>query len=166
MNVMNIYDFLKDDSFSDHGDDPPSDKNNKPMQGLSSDEDNSLENDKSSEKKNYSEKEGDKKRNEVRKQFTKEFNKIIAKFIPPKIVFKGNIQKKKIIKEIHFGDKFISNLTLFKTYILITVASELHFYTNSLNLIYQHKFVDDNEEEVLSLTNYNDETLIMGTTNR
>jgi hypothetical protein len=175
---MNFKDFLKDDSFSDPGDDPPSDKNNKPKKIISSDEDNSL--DKSSEKDNSlendnssgkdkssekEEKEEDKRRNEVRKQFTKEFPKITAKFIPPTINFKGNIQKKEIIEEIDFGDKFVSNLTLFKKYILITVANELHFYTYSLSLIYQHKFVDD-EEEVLSLTNYNDETLIMGTTNR
>ena len=120
---MDFPDFLNNDSFSGSGDDSPSDKKNKQKNLLNSDENNSLENDKSSEKDNSSEndnkssekeeKEGDKKRNEVRKQFTKEFTKIIAKFIPPKINFKGNIQKKKIIEEIKFGDKFVSNLTLF-----------------------------------------------------
>lgn len=39
--------------------------------------------------------EKDTKRNEVRKEFTLEFEKKIAKYIPPKIQFKGNLLKKK-----------------------------------------------------------------------
>ena len=104
---------------------------------------------------------GDIKRNEVRKEFTLEFEKKIAKYIPPKIAFKGNIVKRKIIRELNFGDIFISNLTLFKTYILLTVDSILHFYDETLKLIFDHKFVEPGKE-VLSLNNYNDETLIMG----
>ena len=103
----------------------------------------------------------DSKRNQVRKEFTLEFEKKIAKFIPPKIQFKGDLLKRKIIRELNFGEIFISNLTLFKNYILLTVDSSLHFYDQMLKLIFDHKFVDPGQE-VLSLTNYNDETIIMG----
>ena len=107
----------------------------------------------------------DKRRNEVRKEFTKEFVKKLAKYKPPKIQFKGNVSKRKLIKELDFKDKFVSNLTLFKDYILITVESTLHFYTRDLKLVFQNKFVEENEE-ILSLNPINDETIIFGTYNR
>ena len=107
----------------------------------------------------------DKRRNEVRKEFTKEFVKKLAKYIPSKINFKGNISKRKLIKEIDFNDKFVSNLTLFKNYILITVDSALHFYTRDLILIFKNKFVEG-KEEILSLNPINDETIIFGTYKR
>ena len=41
--------------------------------------------------------EEDKKRNEVRKEFTLEFEKKIAKYIPPKIKFVGDLRKKSLV---------------------------------------------------------------------
>ena len=111
------------------------------------------------------EKSENKRRNEVRKEFTKEFSKKLAKYIPPKINFKGNVSKRKLIKEIDFNDKFVSNLTLFKNYILITVESTLHFYTRDLKLIFENKFVEE-DDEILSLNPINDETIIFGTYKR
>ena len=105
------------------------------------------------------------KRNEVRKEFTKEFQKKSAKYIPPKINFKGDVSKRKLIKQIDFNDKFVSNLTLFKNYILITVESTLHFYTRDLALIFSDKFVGG-KEEILSINPINDETIIFGTVDR
>ena len=77
----------------------------------------------------------DKRRNEVRKEFTLEFEKRIAKYIPPKICFKGNVSKRTLILQKDFGEQFISNLTLFKNYILISVEKEVHFYNKELSLI-------------------------------
>ena len=106
------------------------------------------------------EEESDEKGNEVRKEFTKEFKKKIAKFIPPKIKFKGNLLKRTITKEINFGEIFLSNLILFKKYIVITVENEILFYSDTRQLVFNHKFEN---KEILTLNNYNDETIIMGT---
>ena len=104
------------------------------------------------------------RRNEVRKEFTNEFIKKKAKYIPPKIKFQGNLTKRSILREKDFEGKFVSNLTLFKDYILITVDSELHFYNKMLELVFKHKFTDE-KNEVLSLNPINDETIIMGAYN-
>ena len=132
--------------------------------------DNSLSGSSEPEKKDSDSEKGEKspedvRRNEVRKEFTREFDKKLAKYIPPKIQFKGNLSKKKLIKEKDFNDKFVSNLTLFKNYILITMESALHFYTRDLTLIFDNKFVGAGEE-ILSLNPINDETIIFGTTDR
>ena len=82
----------------------------------------------------------DKRRNEVRKEFTLEFEKRIAKYIPPKIYFKGNVSKRTLILQKDFGEQFISNLILFKNYILISVEKEVHFYNKELSLIFKQKF--------------------------
>ena len=103
----------------------------------------------------------DKRRNEVRKEFITEFKKKIAKYIPPKINFKGNLLNRTIVKEKYFDGKFVSNLTFFKDYILITVESELQFYNKNLELIFRHKFVEE-KNEVLSLNVIDDQTIIMG----
>lgn len=112
---------------------------------------------------------GDSKRNEVRKEFSLDFEKKIAKFIPPKKKFIGDISKKSLVtmKDYtkDFGeDVFIGHLTLFNRFILLTVSSNLHFYNKIFNLIFSHKFVDGKKEEILSLNPYNDETLVIGAT--
>ena len=109
------------------------------------------------------------KRNEVRKEFTLEFEKKIAKYIPPKIKFDGDLRKKSLVTIIDFTkdfgqDVFISNLTLFNRFILLTVSSKLHFYDKTLKLIFTHKFFEDKKEEVLDLNPYNDETIVVGAT--
>ena len=80
---------------------------------------------------NNSKKEEQKRRNEVKKQFTLNFEKKIAKLIPPKLQFKGNVSKRKLIREKVFSG-YISNLHIFKNYIIFTVKSVLYFYTEDL----------------------------------
>lgn len=111
------------------------------------------------------------KRNEVRKEFTLEFEKKIAKYIPPKIKFDGDLRKKSLVTIIDFTkdfgkDVFISNLTLFNRFILLTVSSKLHFYDKTLKLLFTHKFFEDKNEEVLDLNPYNDETIVIGATDK
>ena len=61
------------------------------------------------------------RRNEVKKEFTTKFKKIIAKYIPPKIIFKGNISKRSLITKKFLSSKYgASNLILFGKYILLT----------------------------------------------
>ena len=93
--------------------------------------------------------------------------KKIAKLIPPKLQFKGNISKRKLIKEQVF-EGFVSNLNIFRNYLLLTVDSELRFYKKdiTLTLIFSlEKFVKQNEE-VFSLNLINDETIVIATTDR
>jgi hypothetical protein len=137
---------------------------------MSEDEDNfGLGNGSLSGDENDNSDEGDTKRNEVRKEFTLEFEKKIAKYIPPKIKFDGDLRKKSLVTIIDFTkdfgqDVFISNLTLFNRFILLTVSSKLHFYDKTLKLIFTHKFFEDKKEEVLDLNPYNDETIVVGAT--
>jgi hypothetical protein len=137
---------------------------------MSEDEDNfGLGNGSLSGDENDNSDEGDTKRNEVRKEFTLEFEKKIAKYIPPKIKFDGDLRKKSLVAIIDFTkdfgqDVFISNLTLFNRFILLTVSSKLHFYDKTLKLIFTHKFFEDKKEEVLDLNPYNDETIVVGAT--
>ncbi len=102
----------------------------------------------------------DEEEEETTKEFTSEFEKKKAKFIPPKIQFKGDLSKRKIIKELNFDKKYISNLILFKNYILLAVDKSLHFYDQTLKLIFEYK-IQYYLKNDLSLTNYNDETIIM-----
>lgn len=120
-----------------------------------------------SDKGSNSEKDEDSRRNEVRKEFTLNFEKKIAKLIPPKLQFKGNISKRKLIKEQVF-EGFVSNLNIFRNYLLLTVDSELRFYKKdvTLTLIFSlEKFVKQNEE-IFSLNLINDETIVIATTDR
>ena len=144
-----------------------SDSENKNIsKGSGSDSDNSSGKDRSSEKEKKEQTESDKRRNEVRVEFTKNFKKKLAKFKPPKINFKGNISKRKLIKQKNnFEGKFTSHLILFKNYIIITVESAIHFYDYNLNLIFNNKFVQG-DEEILCLNPINNETIICGTSNR
>jgi len=107
------------------------------------------------------------KKNEVRKKFTLNFEKKIAKLIPPKLMFKGNISKRKLLKEQVF-EGFASNLNIFRNYILLTVDSELRFYKKdlTLTLVFSlEKFVKENEE-IIGLNLINDETIVISTTDR
>jgi len=112
-----------------------------------------------------SEKEERKRRNEVKKEFTLKFEKKIAKLVLPKIQFKGNLSKRKLIKEKIFRG-FVSNLNIFKNYIILTVKSELQFYTEDLNLIFSQKFFINEKERVICLNLINDETIVVSSTNK
>ena len=142
--------------------DDSDDKSNKGS-GNDSEEDKSDKGSNSEENKD----EEDSRRNEVRKEFTLNFEKKIAKLIPPKLQFKGNISKRKLIKEQVF-EGFVSNLNIFRNYILLTVASELRFYKKdvTLTLVFSlEKFVKQ-DEEIFSLNLINDETIVIATTDR
>ena len=112
-----------------------------------------------------SEKEERKRRNEVKKEFTLNFEKKLAKLILPKIQFKGNISKRKLIKEKVFCG-FVSNLNIFKNYIILTVRSELQFYTKDLKLIFSQKFFNNERENVLAINLINDETVVVSATDK
>jgi len=114
---------------------------------------------------NNSKKEEQKRKNEVKKQFTLNFEKKIAKLIPPKLQFKGNVSKRKLIREKVFSG-YISNLHIFKNYIIFTVKSVLYFYTEDLKLIFSQVLSTKEREHVLCLNLINDETIVVSTTDK
>ena len=92
----------------------------------------------------------DKKRNEVRKVLKLKFEKKIAKYIPPKIIFKGNVSKRSLISRKTFKAKYgASNLILFNNYIVLTEESVLYFYNKIFKMIFSKNIVDKNKEEIL-----------------
>ena len=50
---------------------------------------------------------------EVVKEFTLDFEKKLAKYIPPKIEFKSDLNKLTVVTTIDFNDEFISRPKLF-----------------------------------------------------
>ena len=104
--------------------------------------------------------EEDKKRNEVRKEFTLEFEKKIAKYIPPKIVFEGDLRKRALICTKLCEDKYSSGITIFKNYFLYTAAETLKILNKNLKLVYSSKIVD-NGNEIFNLSPINDESIII-----
>ena len=73
------------------------------------------------------EEEKDKKRNEVKQEFTIEFEKKIAKFIPPKIKFVGDLRKRKVITTKQLEEKYTFALTIYKNYFFIEPQIFLKF---------------------------------------
>ena len=114
------------------------------------------------------EKDDEKKRNEVRKEFTLKFKKLIAKYIPPKILFKGNLCKRSLISKKTFKAKYgASNVILFNKYIVLTEESILYFYTKIFKPIFKKKFFEDGEkDEILSLNPIDSQTIVIGATDK
>ena len=117
------------------------------------------------------EEEDDKKRNEVRKDFQLKFEKKIAKYIPPKIIFKGDVSKRSLLTKKVFASKYgASNVILFKKYIVLTEESILYFYNKIFKPIFSKNFFEDStkgkEEEILSLNAIDDQTIVIGATDK
>jgi len=123
--------------------------------------------------------EDDKKRNEVRKEFQINFEKKIAKYIPPKIIFKGDVSKRSLLTKKVFATEFgASNVILFKQYIVLTEESVLYFYNKIFKPIFSKNFFEDSkkeekeeeeeeeDEEILSLNAIDDQTIVIGATDK
>ena len=123
-------------------------------------------NKKSNDNKKIDEDSETKRRNEVKKEFTSKFKKIIAKYIPPKIIFKGNISKRSLISKKVFSAEYgASNLILFKKYIVLTEESVLYFYNKIFKKIFSKKFVED-KEEILCLNPIDNQTIVISSTGK
>ena len=155
-----IYDDLLNDSLSDSIDnDKKSNKSGSYKSGSYKSGSNKSGSGKSGSNEE-DEKEEDKKRNEVRKEFTLEFEKKIAKYIPPKIKFKGDLRKKSLVTMKTLEDKYASGLTIFKKYFLYTATHTLKILNKNLKLIFSEKIVQD-DNEIFNIINLNDETIVM-----
>ena len=73
---------------------------------------------------------------EVFKEFTLDFEKKLAKYIPPKIEFKSDLNKLTVVTTIDFNDEFISRPKLFFGYLILNVKKGINFYDKTYNLIY------------------------------
>ena len=104
---------------------------------------------------------------EVVKEFTLDFEKKLAKYIPPKIEFKSDLNKLTVVTTIDFNDEFISRPKLFFGYLILNVKKGINFYDKTYNLIYNKNFVGNNEEdEILGIKILDEETLIISATDK
>ena len=130
-------------------------------------ESNAEDNEKEENDDKEDEKDDEKKRNEVRREFTLKFKKIIAKYIPPKILFKGNLCKRSLISKKTFKTNVVRNLILFNKYIVLTEESILNFYTRIFKPIFKKNFFEDGQkDEILSLNPIDSQTIVIGATDK
>ena len=129
----------------------------------------SLDEDKSnSEKKSGSdeEEEDNKKRNEVKVEFTLEFEKKIAKYIPPKIKFQGDLRKRTLITTKVLEDKYSSGIVIFNNYFLYTAGKKFNILNKNLKLIFSKNILDKENDEIFGINVINEETIIMVATDK
>ena len=69
------------------------------------------------------------------KEFTLDFEKKLAKFIPPKIEYKSNLNNLTLITAFDYDDAFISSLKLFFGYLILNLHNSVCFY-DKLNMYY------------------------------
>ena len=116
-------------------------------------------NDNKSEKSS-DEGEEDKKRNEVRQEFTLQFEKKLAKYIPPKMKFEGDLRKKTLVNKALCPDKYSSDITIFKNYFLYTHQETLKILNKDLKNVYSEP-IADNGNEIFGLNPVNNEYIIV-----
>ena len=116
-------------------------------------------NDNKSEKSS-DEGEEDKKRNEVRQEFTLQFEKKLAKYIPPKMKFEGDLRKKTLVNKALCPDKYSSDITIFKNYFLYTYQETLKILNKDLKNVYSEP-ITDNGNEIFGLIPVNNEYIIV-----
>ena len=85
--------------------------------------------------------------------------KKIAKFIPPKIEFKGDISIMQEITKIHFDYQFISNLIFFKGYLLLAVDRGLELYDiKNFEKKFSQSFTED---DIISVKEIDKDTVVL-----
>ena len=144
-----------------------SNKNDDPAKNQDNSLSDSYEDNKSDKKGSCSDEEDeeDKKRNEVRQEFTLGFEKKIAKYIPHKIKFEGDIRKKTIVAQIQLQEKYSSGIHLFKNYFLYYAEGALKILNKNLKLIFSQKIIQD-DNEIFGLTVINDDTIVMAASDK
>ena len=116
---------------------------------------------KKSDSGNEDEDEEDKKRDEVRVEFTLDFEKKLAKYIPQKIQFEGDLRKRQLITMKVLEDKYSSGLLLFNDYIIYTSSGVLKILNKELKLVFSAKIIDKGDHEIFGTKIINDETIII-----
>ena len=104
--------------------------------------------------------EDDKKRAEVLQEFSLGFEKKIAKYIPPKIKFEGDIRKKTIVNQKNLDDNYASSLKMFKNYFIYYTTNSLKILNKDLKLVFSEKIIQD-DNEIFDFTIINDETIAL-----
>ena len=86
-----------------------------------------------------------------------------GKFIPPKIEFKGDITKMKVVTKVKLGYAFASRPIIFKGYLVFHFDKSLAFYNqNTFNLISKFAFAEeDDEDEIFSFKEIDEDTLLI-----
>ena len=82
-----------------------------------------------------------------------------AKFIPPKIEFKGDLKKMQVKNKIDFGDQYLSRLIIFKGYIILNFENGIAFYEKeTYKKIFQENFSTD---DISSIKIIDDDTILL-----
>ena len=82
-----------------------------------------------------------------------------AKFIPPKIEFKGDLSKMQVKNKIDFGDQYLSRLIIFKGYIILNFENGIAFYEKeTYKKIFQENFSTD---DISSIKIIDDDTILL-----
>ena len=82
-----------------------------------------------------------------------------AKFIPPKIEFKGDLTKMQVKNKIDFGDQYLSRLIIFKGYIILNFENGIAFYEKeTYKKIFQENFSTD---DISSIKIIDDDTILL-----
>ena len=81
------------------------------------------------------------------KEFTLDFEKKLAKFIPPKIEYKSNLNNLSLITAFDYDDAFISSLKLFFGYLILNLHNSVCFYDKLYNLIFKYVLFKDKDKE-------------------
>jgi hypothetical protein len=86
-----------------------------------------------------------------------------GKFIPPKIEFKGDITKMKIVTKVKLGFAFASRPLLFKGYLVFHFDKSLAFYNpNTYTLLSKFVFAGEEEDdEIFSFKPIDEDTLLI-----
>ena len=82
-----------------------------------------------------------------------------AKFIPPKIEFKGDLTKMQVKNKIDFGDQYLSRLIIFKGYIILNFENGIAFYEKeTYTKVFQENFSTD---DISSIKIIDDDTILL-----
>ena len=82
-----------------------------------------------------------------------------AKFIPPKIEFKGDLTKMQVKNKIDLGDQYLSRLIIFKGYIILNFENGIAFYEKeTYKKIFQENFSTD---DISSIKIIDDDTILL-----
>lgn len=102
------------------------------------------------------------------KEFTLDCEKKLAKYIPPKIEFKSDLNNLFLVTTLDFNDSFLSSLKLFFGYYIINVKNSIFFYDKIYNLTFKFEIFkkEDKDNEILGTQIFEENNLIISATDK
>lgn len=97
------------------------------------------------------------------KEFTLDCEKKLAKYIPPKIEFKSDLNNLSLETTLDFNDSILSSLKLFLGYIILNVENSICFYDKIFNLTLKYEIFkkEDKDNEILGTQIFEEDNLII-----